>query len=378
MILINFSNQLAAGPKNISLNFIKNVLAQPSISNFIFILPKINEYLEFSDNERVKFIFIDEGHNIISKIRKAFFVNFILMKKLKKQYDVKSVLAFGNFLLNKLDGTTKVVLLHHPYIVDDVLFDSLSFIPKTIEFIKRIAFKFTVKNVDKVVVQSDYMKNLLVNKYPEYENKVEIIFNPVSECFNKQRNSLESEFKTQQLKLNNQYQIIYVSRYYPHKNHAFILDLAKYIKMKNSTIELLVTINPEIAGTDKFLKVIKDLDLPILNIGEIAQDQLIPYYKKCHMAIFPSYAETFGNPLIEAMYFSLPLITPQKDYSEAIVGIDGLFYKEDSVESCFSVINSLLSNSTEYKRASEYSYIRSMAFPNSVDWYEKYHVLLEK
>ena len=378
MKLINFSNQLAAGPKNISLNFIKNALSDPLSEDFIFLVPDIKEYKAFNDTERVTFIHISEGSNVLSKIRKAIYINFFLMRQVSKKKQIKSVLAFGNFLLNKLKGATKVVLLHHPYIVDDVLFNELPFIQRNIELIKRFAFKYTVSNVDKVVVQSDYMKKLFVKKYPRHESKVEVIFNPVSECFNLQRNKNESKLKTEELERKGVYKIIYVSRLYPHKNHEFILRLGAYIKSKNAPFELLVTINPEIAGGSEFLQSVEDSELPIINIGEIAQEELIAYYKNCNFAVFPSYSETFGNPLIEAMYFSLPLITPKKDYSVAIVGDYGLHYKEDSVESCFSIINSLRLNPEEYKSASEYSYERSKIFPNSSSWYKQYLVLLEK
>ena len=67
MKLINFSNQLAAGPKNISLNFIREILSSAGKYEYIFLGPSISEYQVFNDTQNVKFLFVEVGSGFFWK-----------------------------------------------------------------------------------------------------------------------------------------------------------------------------------------------------------------------------------------------------------------------------------------------------------------------
>jgi len=377
LIICNFSNQLAAGPKNISLNFIKQSFASKADNKFIFIVPKLSEYEQFTNSVNIKLIFVDVGGNVLSKIIKTIRINWFIMPRLYKRVKPRAILAFGNFLLGSFPDANKVVLLHHPYIVDDGLYSKLKGISLFSEMLKRRAFKSTIKNVDKVVVQSEYMKKSLIRKYPNFEDKLELIFNPISENFVKTKRVNESLQKSNYLTRKKTFQIIYVSRFYPHKNHEFIIKLAKLIKERSLPIELLVTINNNLPGAENFLNQLSTFDLAVINIGEISQVLLCKYYQECDLAIFPSNAETFGNPLIEAMLFSLPVIAPNKDYAKAILGLSGIFYNDDDEVECLELIQYTIKSKTVYEKSSDESYQRSTIFPDSSSWFEQYYSILK-
>jgi glycosyltransferase involved in cell wall biosynthesis len=377
LILVNFSNQLAAGPKNIALNFIKQALRENLGVRFCFLLPDIGCYKGFSDTEKVKFIYVEKGNGLLGKVTKTVKINFFLVPMLAKSMNAVSVLAFGNFLLARLGPRKKAVLLHHPYIVDDELFDNLPISRRLPELIKRIAFRFTVMNVDKVVVQSEYMMREFAKKYPSHTNKLELIFNPISEVFFGQRSENDSIHKLNALEEGKKHTVAYISRFYPHKNHAFLINLAKKTAQAGLPIQFIITVDNNLPGAAEYLESVKKENLPIQNIGEINQSELIEFYKKSDLVIFPSKSETFGNPLIEGMFFSIPIIAPDKDYSRSILGKAGLFYKEDSADDCMSLLISLLSDRSKYLSYSQASYERSFAFPDSKEWFNQYLSLVE-
>lgn len=367
MYLVNFSNQIAAGPKNIANNFIRNALQ--SGEKFVFIVPNLPEFLTYSETENCKFIVVDVVPGSIKALLNVFKVNFSLMNSLVKQYEPKAILAFGNFLFGIKSNQKKVVLLHHPYIVDDRLYGNLGGVAKIAEKIKRYLFGKTVKAVDTVVVQSSYMQKLLNEKLTIDS---EIIFNPISDNF--KRESI-ANFQAKQ-ELPKVKELLYVSRFYAHKNHAFLLKLASEIKEKELPVVINITVDESIAEAAEFIAAIKEQQLPINNLGELPQADLKQYYQDfAFAAIFPSKSETFGNPLIEAMFYDLPVIAPDLDYAHSVLDQAGVIYKEDDVHDCVNQISKLFDLET-YNDTRLASHTRAQLFPDSESWFETYMALL--
>jgi len=377
MYLINFSNQLAAGPKNISLNFINNILTNSRNFEFIFIVPDHKDYRNFKDTGDVSFIFIEVGSGIFEKIIKTIKVNWIVIPKICKRNNIKGILAFGNFLTYTPGRMKKVVLLHHPHIVDDALFYSLGIFSKLIESTKRFVFSLTVRNVDIVVIQSDFMMDVCVKKFPKRREKFHVIHNPISE-------SLISKILKDNVRRRGnvffnkeKYKLLYVSRFYPHKNHIFLLNLARLSEELGLDLEFFVTIDPLLPGASEFLDDVVKSHLKIFNLGEIDQSELSIHYENSDFMIFPSNAETFGNPIIESMFFSLPLILPNREYALTLLGDGGAFYDAQSEVECLDLINSFLIDKAKYSQYAEYCYKRSLIFSDPEEWVNSYLDLLE-
>lgn len=373
MIVVNFSNQIAAGPKNISTNFIRQVLINDDGTKYLFIIPRIDGFLNFKNTESVKFKFISVNPGAFQALLNVFYVNIFLLNFISLKYNVSSILAFGNFLFGVISKANKVVLLHHPYIIDDAVFYKLPFKAREIERIKRFIFYFTVKNSSSVVVQSDYMKSCFLNKYPNSFDKVEKIYNPISDNFSQNRIKPKNIIPHQQIN------IIYASRFYPHKNHDFIIKLAARVKEQSSNINFIITIDGNSPETSDLLNAIKQKELPVSNVGEISQEKLQELYLNSDLAIFPSKTETFGNPLVEALYFALPVIAPSREYAIDILGDAGIFYTPESIENCTQVIFDISNSEQTYHEYSLKSLKRSVIFPNAKKWFQLYqNVLITK
>lgn len=367
MILINISNQIGAGPRNISLNFIRAAGASPDAKEFLFLTtddPVVKEVLRTTG---VRHVVVPTFKTKVLKPARFFYVQLLLIY-LTLANRCQKALAFGNFFLVGR-ASHKGVLLHHPYLVDDSLLAYLSGIPHFLERVKRALFRWTLTRVHVVIVQSEYMKNMFQTRYPRYGGRVVVIPNPVSDNF-KNLPPYTAAKRREAFAGKKQYSMLYASRFYPHKNHAFLLDLARAFAARQAPVEIVVTLDPEIPGAASFLATAAVEGLLIRNLGEVSQAKLAEAYVRADVAIFPSRAETFGNPLVEALQFALPVIVPHKDYALSVLADAGLYFEEDNVNACVEVSLGLMENLEEYAKFCEIAERHGRIFPDSRTWYQ--------
>lgn len=374
MFLINFYNQKGAGPKNIALNFINEVIENNSHEKYVFLIPDIEDY-DFSSTRNVEFLRFPCHKNLMMKAIFRVYIELLLIPSLVRKYKVKCLLAFGNFLFSPV-RCKKVVLLHHPYLVDDKLFQKLGSKAKFAEALKRIAFWLTTKNANTIVVQSDYMFRQLIAKHPNRSYSTKVIANPISKKIDQRTEDTDQLIKARMLAMSDSIDLIYVSRFYPHKNHRFLVELSRLLNQKKIRHRIMVTVDPSIMEANDFLKSLNEGDVSIVNLTELDQSYLIEHYRNAHLFIFPSSAETFGNPLIEAMCYGLPILVPDLEYAHSIVGETGVYYQEDNVFSALECIEGLVNDKTRYISKSKQSLEQFNLYPTTTEWLEQYLSLI--
>ena len=375
--LINLYNQVGAGPRNISLNLISELRKSlPATRQFYVIVPDYEDYRPLTSDPGLTLIKLPRHESLWMKMLYRIYLDFVLLPKLVNKYDIDSVLAFGNFLIAPLK-VRKTVLLHHPYIFDDRQLARLPFFPRGVERIKRLVFSLTLRNVDNVVVQSDYVRQKLQAKWPGYRAGVHIIENPVSNRLGVYTDAeIDRYIAAKKSSLMDGIELLYVSRFYPHKNHAFLLPLSRALQARGMRHRILITINPRIDGANGLLNKIEASGLPIVNLGEIEQAALRGHYAKVHALLFPSRSETFGNPLVEAMGFGLPVVAPDLEYAHAVLAQAGLYYIEDDPADCAERILALIRDAGRYDTMSREARAQFSRFPQADVWLQKYLALI--
>lgn len=216
------------------------------------------------------------------------------------------------------------------------------------------------------------IKFLIVNGSAIVERKfsIEVIPNPISNSFEGFNRSEQIHFRT--ISVPKRLDLLYVSRFYPHKNHRFLTDLSKSLNHQKIDHRILVTVDPSITEADNFLSTIDDDDVSIVNLTELEQDELIEHYRNADLFIFPSKAETFGNPLIEAMCFALPIIVPDLPYARSVVGDAGIYYEENNVQDAVEHIKQLVTDPAVYREKCEDSFRQYDKYPTAADWCARY------
>lgn len=371
--LINLYNQLGAGPRNISLNLISELRKNcRSGRQFYVVVPDCDEYRALESSPGLMLIKLPRYTSLCMKVAFRFYLDYVKLPQLVRSYGIVWVLAFGNFLVAPVKAR-KAVLLHHPYLFDDRQLARLPLFGRGVERLKRLAFALTLKNVDNVVVQSQYVLDQFRLKWPGYRGGVLVIENPVSnrlgEVSDEQADALIAH---RMASMHECITLVYVSRFYPHKNHEFLLPLSRVLLARGVRHRILVTIDPSFKEAVPLLEQIQASGLPIHNLGEIDQAGLREHYASAHAMLFPSRSETFGNPLVEAIGFGLPVIAPDVGYARAVLANSGSYYNDDDADDCADQILALVRDAGHYQAISRDARARFSHFPRAREWLQRY------
>ena len=173
------------------------------------------------------------------------------------------------------------------------------------------------------------MKNQLIKLIPTSKDKVSIIKQPLPiEYLNSNFHfNLQKEINLDKLIL------FYPALNYIHKNHKILSEISNSSSKKLPVKELILTID-ERDNPNKELNFIKC-------IGFCETNKCISYYLKSDALLFLSIKESYGFPLIEAMYFGLPIICPDLPYAKELCGNQAIYFDPNNTTSLISAIEKL-------------------------------------
>lgn len=200
------------------------------------------------------------------------------------------------------------VLLNLPYVV--TIHDLLMHYQKGLEattlnplayYFKRpvykLVFNLAVKNAQKIIVPSEFVKNEILKYYNLPQNKINVIYEGV--------NKIEVSNEEKILKkyaLSDNY-LFYVGNAYPHKNLRRAIEAIVLLNQEsNQEISFVISCARNIFSA-RLEKTIKDLKaenyVKILNF--VTDQELTVLYKNSLALLFPSLSEGFSLPGVEAM-----------------------------------------------------------------------------
>jgi glycosyltransferase involved in cell wall biosynthesis len=157
-----------------------------------------------------------------------------------------------------------------------------------------------INNVNKFLVQTNTMKKEINNCYGK-KREVKII--PFTE---NAQNIPSSKIKKG---------IVYIADGIEHKNHHNLLKAWSLLGRNNIKPKLILTLssnNKSLLSKIEYLRLVEGLDIENLNI--ITHEKTLEIYENAEALIFPSLAESFGLPLLEASKAGLPIIAPELDF----------------------------------------------------------------
>jgi glycosyltransferase involved in cell wall biosynthesis len=364
-ILVNSYNTLSAGTSNISRQLVDHLLQrQPAVKVYFFV-PRLKIFEDVKSTGKLKIVPLPVLPIPLRYVFR-FFYDMFFLPLFATLTGADAVLVMANYAPARF-GTKKVVLIRHPHLVDNSIYQRSTAVAKVRESLRRLILRWTVRSSDDLVFQSDYMRRLFLDNYSSGKTKLHVLGNPV-------KRPAPHQGQIRQAKGMSEEKIaFYVSRYYPHKNHEFVLELATRFRhqLQEKRIKIYTTVDPSLTpGAREFVKQINSRKLQdvIVNIGEIQRCEVEEYYRQVWCLLFPSKTETFGNPLAEAMCHGLPVIVPDLGYSRVICEDAGVYYKDDDVEDAFSRLSYLCGNSDAYEFHSRLSLGQSRRFPDFEQW----------
>lgn len=196
--------------------------------------------------------------------------------------------------------------------VHDVLFEDFPhFFPFFYTFIRKIIFRRSAKNADTIFTISKYSRDRLSKHYNIDPKKIKITYCAVSDDIINFKYSKNQSKQFVDNKYGFKNYILYVSRIEKRKQQDILLKT--YIKNKLFDLNLkLVFIGSPTLETnfDKLFKKFKQNSLAdkIFWLEKISFNELLHLYNASELFVFPSMAEGFGIPPLEASCLNVPVL----------------------------------------------------------------------
>jgi len=244
-----------------------------------------------------------------SWFHRLYFEKFIA-KKIVLEYKADEVLSLQNIIVFKLD-VKQTLYLHQSLPFTEKRFR----ITENFKFwiyqniISRIIYK-SVKEANKVIVQTKWMKDACLKKVNIDPSKFEI---KQPELHIKVKNYYKQTNENTKL-------FFYPASGLKYKNHEIIVKATmELIRQGIISFKVIFTLSGnENANVKKLYNMVKEYNLPIEFIGQLCLEEVYDYYSKA-ILIFSSYIETFGLPLLEAKMHNAPILASDCAFSHEIL-----------------------------------------------------------
>lgn len=314
-----------AGIGRYSCELLKHLLPLDEDQKFIFLVgkgAKLSEDLLKVMNERknpVEVIETDIAHYTIAEQTKLLF----LLKKLRP-----ALIHFPHFNHPILYRGDFVVTIH------DL---TLSQFSENGSSLKRKGYHLAIKNAGKrskkILTVSDFVKNSLIQEFSLPASKIVTTYNAVDESFRKITNPRYLK-KVEKYGLDKPF-ILSLGQWRIHKNlPALVEAFAKIIQSPRWKGKLdLVFVGRKDPNFPYLKQKINELKVKnqVKLTGFVPDEDLPLIYNSASAFVFPSFAEGFGLPGLEAQACGLPLISSNRTCLPEIFGDGALYFNPENI-----------------------------------------------
>jgi glycosyltransferase involved in cell wall biosynthesis len=240
---------------------------------------------EFGNGENVHYVKLKSRN----KIFRLLFEMPYLIYKLKVNY------AHFQYI-TPLVKTSKYIVTTHDILFEEERFQS--YFPKKYKLVNGMLFKRSAKRADILLTVSEYSKEKISKIYNIAPNKIHITPNAISEDI---QGAQKSDYIEQQYGIKKY--ILFVSRIEPRKNHLSVLKAYINLKLYQKGYQV-VFIGFQDIRQDSLYDYIESNKEHFENrlhfISNIPHDELKHFYVNAELMVYPSLAEGFGIPPLEA------------------------------------------------------------------------------
>ena len=179
--------------------------------------------------------------------------------------------------------------------------------------IKHLTFSYVLKNQiqrsEAIITPTNTVKEQLVSLYgASIENKITPIYEGVSYRLKNSESGGEKIMKPY---------ILYVGNFYPHKNVQFLIRAFA----KSGSSYSLVLAGPHDFFLKRILESLSEEEKKHIFIKDKQTlSELTSLYKHAEALIHPSISEGFGLPIVEALYFGIPVIASHIPVFQELLG----------------------------------------------------------
>ena len=194
--------------------------------------------------------------------------------------------------------------------------------------ISRKIFSINAKFARAFIVQTTFMQKALAASYPSIANKIHVVAQPAPLW-------LLASFPRPHIKHVGKLNLIYPAAGYPHKNHKLLKDINMGMVgvWPVNILKITLPVEDHPAPNTSWIQC----------VGLLSQPEMIKAYGDADGLLFLSTDESYGLPLVEAMFMELPIICPDLPYAHAICGEGAIYFDPLSIDSLFDAVSILQS-----------------------------------
>jgi glycosyltransferase involved in cell wall biosynthesis len=194
-------------------------------------------------------------------------------------------------------------------------------------WLARSIFRFNLDRVRAFIVQTVVMREALERSYPAIVGRVHVIAQPVPTwllyC------GLHRSSRVQPV--SERLTLIYPAAGYPHKNHVL---LSRFDVHADSSVEqLMLTVNATSHPAPHLSW--------IQCCGFLSPQEMVDAYSKVDALLFLSKEESYGFPLVEAMFVGLPIVCPDLPYAHTLCGDEAIYFDPDNPAMLLAALQTL-------------------------------------
>lgn len=323
--------------------FIKNILPElfalyPQVEWHVFLNKKNKNFIFPFSQENIKIHYVWARFNMLS--------NLFVLPNCAKQLKLDAVL-FQTFS-SKGKSFKSIVFIH------DVLFKNF---PQYFTWRERLYFKplkWTSSAADRIITTTDYVKKELIHYHFTRANQpIDLAPSGVTEIFKPPYRQDEHFLRLvkEKYQLPETY-LLFTGRLNARKN---IQGLVRSLPLLDDKAIKLIIVGEENWKVPQLKGLLsrKEIKDRVFFTGFVPDNELAAIYAMAKAFCFPSFAEGFGLPPLEAMASGVPVIVSNTTAMPEVCNSAALFMDPSDPKSIAEKINSLLTNKNLYNKKSE-------------------------
>lgn len=319
------------GTHTYTMNIVRELLAMDRDNEYVMYITKKNEGIrDVFSQPNVAF------HHVFPHQR---LIRIPVSLPLRLAYDRIDV--FHCQYMAPLTAVTPFVVMMH-----DVIHEYMpEFYPKGLCMMMRILYPLSVKRAKHVLTVSESSKRDIMKYYNVPEEKITVTYDAVSDDFRPIDDRAAIDAVKARYGIRGGY-VFYVGRLEPRKNLATLIRAYHQMKRKAVCDHKLVIAGMKYYQYDLLFSLVMELGLGdnVIFPGHVEDHDLPLLMNGATVFAYPTFAEGFGIPPLEAMACGTPVVTSNTSSLPEVVGDAGLMVDPHSVNELASALERLISD----------------------------------
>lgn len=204
-----------------------------------------------------------------------------------------------------------------------------------------IKYRYLLNRVAAIITVSEASRQDIIETFRVPSEKVTVIHNGIADAFHQRATTHQPTIRP----AGERPFILAVGATIPKKNIVGVVQALAMLKA-NGLPHRLIHVGPRDWGYDAIVRRIAALGLhdDVEFKGRVSTDELIQYYARADVFVFPSFHEGFGMPILEAMACGCPVVTSNCYAMPEVAGDAALLVDPHDSEQIADAIERLLTD----------------------------------